>query len=79
MSVHVWKLRFLVDWSGLVEGHITNIGIPINSFVKCSFDDFLLRFKIFFRGSLQTSLLRILGELAGEGYFTMTVFGVSDM
>ena len=40
---------------------------------------FFVAFSDFFWRSLQTSLLCIVGELAGGGYVAMAVFGVSDM
>ena len=50
-----------VDWKLLA-----NIGIPLNVFVFLSFND-SLRYKIFpwVFGSLRSSLLCIIGELAG--------------
>ena len=33
LSVHIWKLRFPVDWILQVEERIANIGIPLDIFV----------------------------------------------
>ena len=33
LSVHIWKLRFPVDWILQVEECIANIGIPLDIFV----------------------------------------------
>ena len=61
------KTRFPVDWRLLFEELITNICISLESFGFCHFNDFW--HLIFFRvlGSLRTSLLCIIGELAGGG------------
>ena len=66
-----------VDWRLLVEEHIANIGIHLEIFcVFFSFNDFwVLNFLGF--ASLQTSLLCIMGELAG-GQSVARAVSVSD-
>ena len=66
------KTRFLVDCRLLVRERIANIGIPLDIF-----NDFL-RFEIFWGVRVfVTSLLRIMGELAGVGSLVVAV-GLSD-
>ena len=63
-----------MDWRPLVEERIANVGVPLvlgyNDFWRLEFFHVL--------GSLQTSLLCIVGELAGEGSAAVAV-GVSDV
>ena len=67
------KTCFPVDWRLLVKEHIANIGILLDILCFGCFDDFLC-FDIFWVfGSLQTSLLCIMGELAGGGFLDMAV------
>ena len=67
----VWKPRFPVDWRLLVEERIANNGIPLDVFCCCRLDEFfflvLKKKKNQAFWSLQTSLLCIMGELAGGG------------
>ena len=62
---YVQRITALHSMDGrlLVEERIVNIGIPLDGFGLCCFNDFL-NFVIFVFGfgSLQTSLLRIIGE-----------------
>ena len=71
MSVPSLKTRFLVNLRLLVKEHRANIGIPLDTFGFCYFSDFFplkfLRVLI----SLQTSLLCIVGKLAGGGSVTV--------
>ena len=54
--------RFFVDWRLLVEERIANIGIPLDILGSLPFEDFY-NFDIFHDfGSLQTSLLCIMGS-----------------
>ena len=85
-SVCVWvcvpsrKPRFLVDWRLLVKERIANTGIPLDVF-----GFFKIKNKIKFPfwtnvpafGSLQTSILCIMRELARGGSVAVAV-GVSD-
>ena len=65
-----------MDWRLLVEERIANLGTLLPFF--CRFDDFFwILIYIHFVGSLQTSLLCIMGELAGGGSAAVAV-GVSD-
>ena len=64
--------EYLFPGGLLVEEHIANVGIPLDIFKFLSFHFFLWVF-----GSLQTSLLCIMGELAGEGSVALAV-AVSD-
>ena len=67
LSVPSQKTRFPVDWRLLVEERIANIGIPLDILGFCCFKDFL-RLEIFWVfGFLRTSVLCIIGELAGGG------------
>ena len=64
-----------MDWSLLVDEHIANIGIALEVFfiliiILC------FEYKSVFR-FLQTSLMCIMGELAGGGSVA-AAFGVSD-
>ena len=59
----------------MVKERIANIGIPLDVLPFC-FLNFFLAF-CFFGGSLQTSLLCIVGELAGEWSVAVAV-GISD-
>ena len=70
------KTRFPVDWRLLVKYCIANIGIPLDIYF---FSDFfyVCNFFLLVSGSLQTSLLCIIGELAGGGSVAV-VFGVID-
>ena len=63
------KPCFPVDWRLLVKELIANIGIPLDLFGFWLFQWFVCSFNIFFLvlRSLQTSLLCIIGKLAGEG------------
>ena len=62
-----------MDWKLLVKERIYNIGTPLDVLGFCRFVD-VLRFESFF-WSLRTSLLCIVGELAGGGYLAV---GVGD-
>ena len=68
---------FPVDYRLLVKGRFAKIGIPLDVFGF----GFLITFCVlkFSFGSLQTSLLCILGELAGKGSVAVAVaVGVND-
>ena len=71
LSVPLRKPRFPVDWRLLVKESIANICIPLEIFGFLQFDFCLVLW------SLQTSLLCMMGELAGVGYVAVAV-GVSD-
>ena len=76
--VQLRKTRFPLDWRLLVRERIANISIPLNilrAFVVSMIFCELKLFRDF--GSLQNSLLCIMGELAGGGSLAMAV-GVSD-
>ena len=67
-----------MDLRLLVKEGIANIGIPLDIFCRFLV---LMNFEVLIfcvLGSLQTSVLCIVGELAGEGYEAVAV-GVSDM
>ena len=67
-----------MDWRLLVEEPNVNIGVPLDMFGFCCYND-SLRFEIFqVLGSLRTSLLCILEELAGGGSVAMAV-GITDI
>ena len=66
-----WSLRLLV------EERIANIGIPLHVLDFCSFDLVLLFEFIWVLGSFQTSLLCLVGELAG-GQSVAMAFGISN-
>ena len=72
MAFESQKTRFPVDWTLLVEELIANIGIPLDSSGFCRFDDFGSPFFPGF-GSSHTSILCILGELAGGGFMAVAV------
>ena len=75
VSFQVWKPRFPMDWRGLVKEFVANICIPLAFFKFLPFQWFFC-LKIFLVcGSLQTSLLCIVGKLAGG---RSVAFGVSD-
>ena len=61
------ETRFPVNWRLLVKEPFANIGIPLDVSGFCCFNDFCVYKKIWVLGSLQTILLCIMGELAGEG------------
>ena len=65
---------FLVDWKLLFKECIATIGIPLDIFGFLLFQ-WLFAFWIFLGGfgSLQTSLLCIMEELAGGGYVAVAV------
>ena len=66
-----------MDWRILVEGRIANICIPLDV-LEFFFVSGFLNFYIYrVLGSLRTSLLCILAELAREGSVALAV-GVSD-
>ena len=78
LCVPLLKIRFPVDWRLLVEERIAKFGITIEVlrvFVVSMIFWVLKCFLIF--GSLQTTLLCIMGELAGGGSVAVAV-GVSD-
>ena len=60
----ITEIHLIVDWRLLVEEHIANIGIPLYIFGYIPFH---------VSGSLQTSLLCIIGELAWEGSMAVAV------
>ena len=69
VSVPLRKARFLVDWRLLVQECITYVGTPVERFrffLFVSMLCFLLK-KTLAGGSLQTSLVCIMGELAVGG------------
>ena len=67
------KPRFPVDWSLLVEESIANICIPLDIFGFLTYQWFFSSFFSWVFGSLQTSLLCIMEELAGCWYMAVAV------
>ena len=75
LSVLLRKPHSPVDWKHLIEEHIDNIGIPLFFFLQvfavsmtfCALNCFWVL------GSLQTSQLCIMGELAGGGSLAVAV------
>ena len=63
------KTLFPVNWRLLIDECIANRGIPLNIFCFYCFNDFCVFLNTFsgIFGSLQTSLLSIVGALAGGG------------
>ena len=68
-----------MDWRLLVNERVVIIAIPLYVFAFCGFND-LLRFGNIFcsLGSLQTSQLCVVSELAGGGSVAVA-YGISDM
>ena len=68
LSVPLRKPRFQVDWILLVKECIANIGIPLDIFKFLAFQCFFCVWTFFWvLGSLRTSLLCMMEELAGGG------------
>ena len=68
------KTRFPLDWRLLVEERITFNGIPVDISGLLQFLCFFCVYNVFkVLESLQTSLLCIMGELAGEGSVAVAI------
>ena len=67
----------IIDWRQMVEECIANIGIPLDFFLAVLPFQWFFAFLVFWGfGSLQTSLLCIVGDLAGGGSVAVAV-GIS--